>query len=45
MTREQELETAMIRLLTGIKKENFNNCDWYEGILDDAVKEAEDLLK
>ncbi len=44
-TREQELETALVRLVTGLKGENFKDCEWYYGILDDAKEESIDLLR
>jgi len=44
-TEELELKTVLIRLLTGIKRKDFNNCEWYEGLLEDAKEEAEELLK
>lgn len=44
MSREQELKTALIRIISGIKKEDFNNCVFYDGILYDAIEEAIDLI-
>ena len=45
ITKTQELEVALIRLLTGIKKTNFKGCVWYEGLLYDAMEEAVEVLK
>jgi len=44
-TDKEELETALVRLLCGIKKKDLWGCEWYEGILEDAIDEAEELLE
>ena len=38
------MRTTLIRLITGINKKDFKGCIYYEGILEDALEEADEVL-
>lgn len=35
-----QLEAIVRRLITGLDNADFDNCEWYDGILEDAEAEA-----